>query len=265
MSSDRHPSPTFEVEITVSAAHCNPQQELTMPRLVQEIIDIATAHADSWNVGYERLIADNTAWVLSRLSLRLNSPLKVKQTYRLTTWVESLNRHFTKRMIAITDSTGAPVGIAATIWAAIDIATRRSVNLQQWADDMAIGLWCPPFNADLEPPRLQPLTEVDRSTDYRVEYADLDFNCHVTTTRYIQLILNQWQADRYNEMYVSGLDVAFMAETRAGSTLSISCSTPVTLNEHAAMTEATELELSREGTAAIRASIAMTRRPAPSD
>lgn len=215
------PLPAYEKSLTVSAAHCNPRQQLTMARLVQEIIDIATEHADAWDVGYEKLINSNAAWVLSRLSVRIAEPLAVKHTYRLTTWVDSLNRHFTRRLVRITDESGRVVAEAVTIWAAIDINTRRAVNLEQWAELMAIDVYRPETEIDFDAPRLTALTEADSEVEYKVEYTDLDFNRHVTTTRYIQLIVNSFGTDFYINNRIAELHVAFIAETRANSLITI--------------------------------------------
>ena len=39
--------------------------------LTERIIDVATEHANSWEVGYARLIIDNQAWVLSRVAIEM--------------------------------------------------------------------------------------------------------------------------------------------------------------------------------------------------
>jgi len=80
----------FSQSYYLAAGECNPQGEMPLTLLMTRIIEVATGHANLWGVGYERLIADNHVWVLSRVTIELTAYPRVNEHYTLTTWIEGL-------------------------------------------------------------------------------------------------------------------------------------------------------------------------------
>lgn len=84
----------YQQSFYLSAGECNPQCEMPLTLLVSRVIEVATNHANSWGVGYARLIEDNQGWVLSRVTVEMKRYPRVDEWYTLTTWIEDYNRHF---------------------------------------------------------------------------------------------------------------------------------------------------------------------------
>lgn len=124
----------YKVDYFLSAAECNAQQEISLPLLAQRLIDISTAHASALGVGYEHLLKDNNAWVLSRLSIELSRFPSINKPYSLITWVEDLNRHFSERIVELRDDSGDVIGYGRLTWVAINIVTRRPADLSPLLD-----------------------------------------------------------------------------------------------------------------------------------
>ncbi len=205
---------------TLTAAACNAQMELPLQSLVREIIDAATDHANALGFGYDRLLADGNAWVLSRLCVEMQRFPAVGDTYTLTTWIEATNRHFSTRNFEITDSNGTTLGHSRTVWAGIDIKTRRSVDLTglQSLVDMSLDRQCP-----VAPPaRLRFASRNPIVTPYTVQVSDIDSNRHLTTARYVELAVNCLSLDDYDRCFPGRFDISFMKECRFGEALDIS-------------------------------------------
>lgn len=113
----------------LTPGECNCEKEMPVWLMTERIIDVATEHANSWGVGYARLILDNQAWVLSRVAIEMKRWPKVNETYTLSTWVEDYNRHFSERNIEVTDTDGNVIGHARTVWVVIDLTTRQSCDI----------------------------------------------------------------------------------------------------------------------------------------
>ena len=75
----------FYKDYYLAAGECNPQGEMPLTLLMTRIIEVATFHANSWGVGYARLIQDNQVWVLSRVTIEMTSYPKVNTNYA-TRW-----------------------------------------------------------------------------------------------------------------------------------------------------------------------------------
>jgi len=199
----------------LAAGECTPQGEMPLPLLMTRIIDVATGHANLWGVGYEKLIADNHVWVLSRVTIELTAYPRVNEDYTLTTWIEDYNRHFSQRNMRLQDSHGNVLGYVRTIWMVIDLTTRSSVDISQlsYIKDNVSGLPCPIAPQS----RLRPLT-AGNQVSYTFGYTDCDFNRHVNTVRYIEHLMNLFDMQHYDTCFISRMEIAFIQETHYGDT-----------------------------------------------
>ena len=126
----------------LTAARCNAQSELSVAKLAQQVIETATTHANNLGVGYERLIRDGYAWVLSRLTFEMARYPHMHEHYTLTTWIEGFNRHFSERNFVVASESGETLGHVRSVWVAIDIASSGPPTLtgsQTWPTASAAG------------------------------------------------------------------------------------------------------------------------------
>ncbi len=211
-------SKTYSKSWLLTPGECNCEKELPVWLLTERIIDVATEHANSWEVGYARLIIDNQAWVLSRVAIEMKRWPKVNETYTLTTWVEDFNRHFSERNVEITDADGNVIGYARTIWVVIDLATRQSCDISSFGyiRDYVSDKECP-----MEKQSRIKTVERTRTGNYTFRYSDIDFNQHVNSLRYIRLLLDQWTADFHNSNEIARFEISYIKEGHDGQTVEI--------------------------------------------
>ena len=203
----------FSRKYYLSAGECNPQAELPMPLLLTRIIDTATHHANAWGVGYAHLIKNRQAWVLSRVTVEMMRWPHVDENYTLITWIEDYNSHFSQRNFEVQDGEGRPIGFARTIWMVIDLDKRIGVDIASlsYIRDNVNDRPCP-----IEPiSRLRPLAE-GRDIEHDFGYVECDFNRHVNTVRYLELMMNQFDLSHYDNKWLRRLEMAFVKETRYG-------------------------------------------------
>ncbi|MBO7608665.1 MAG: acyl-[acyl-carrier-protein] thioesterase [Muribaculaceae bacterium] len=202
----------------LSAGECNPQRELPLPLLMNRVIDVATMHANVWGVGYERLIADNHAWVLARVTVEMKRYPRVNENYTLTTWIEGYNRLFSQRNMEITDEQGCTLGYVRTIWMVIDLDTRKSVDMESltYISENIIDRPCP-----IAPQgHLRPVEE-GFVTEHTFGYVECDFNRHVNTVRYLELLINQFDMSYFDNNVIHRMEVAFIHETHYGECVQV--------------------------------------------
>ena len=198
---------------TLTAPECSPQAIMPLTLLAGRVIETATYHANDLGIGYARLLADGKAWVLSRLSIEMRRWPSVSEEYTLRTWIEGFNRHFSERNFEITGLDDEVLGHARSIWMAIDIKERQGGDLSMLdaLRDTVCDRPCPMEKTR----RFSPVGDTaDYESRYRFRYCDCDFNRHVNTLRYIELIQNRWDMDFYDSHRVSRFDIAFMHEAK---------------------------------------------------
>ena len=70
------------------------------------------------------------------------------------------------------------------------------------------------------PRKIREVNPTQRS-EHRVVYSDIDFNRHVNTMRYIEMMLDVLPIERFAEERPLRLDINFLKEARYGQTLSV--------------------------------------------
>lgn len=203
----------------LSAAECNAQQEMSLPLLAQKLIDVATKHANILGIGNPNMPNPDMGWVLSRLTVEMNRYPHENTNYSITTWVEDWNRHFSRRAFSIADEEGNIMGYARSIWMVLNTSDRSNAGLTginfkpEWISNMECPIPMQEKHVRIEPD--------DNSPVYRFKYCDIDFYRHVNTVRYIDLLLNQFDMQDYDENIINRLELSFLHEASYGMEIRI--------------------------------------------
>lgn len=206
-------------DYVLTAGESDAEGVMPVPLLAERLIEIATEHANELGIGYATLIERNVGWVLSRLSIEMTRYPIINEHYSITTWIETYNRRFSERNFEIRDGEGRVAGYARSVWLPMDFASRTLADLAAFGVESfpEVDRPCPIAKA----PRIAPLTADAESEDYTFRYCDLDFNRHVNTVRYIELILNHWPLSHYDKYAVGRIDVLFHHECRFGQSVDL--------------------------------------------
>lgn len=203
----------------LSAAECNAQQEMSLPQLAQKLIDVATEHANILGIGNPDMPNPDMGWVLSRLTVEMDRYPRENSDYTIMTWVEDWNRHFSRRAFSISDAEGHILGYARSIWMVLNTSDRSNAGLSglnfnpEWRSDIACPIPMQEKHVRIESTEDSPI--------YRFKYCDIDFYRHVNTVRYIDLLLNQFGMETYDENLVNRLEISFLHEASYGMEISI--------------------------------------------
>lgn len=190
-----------------------------MASLVRLIIECATDHANMLNVGYSRLSDYGIAWVLSRIFMEIHRMPRVNESYRLETRVVSLDRHSSERRFELMDSEGCILALIKTIWVAIDVRERKLANISMLEELASVAVPWSPDSPQVV--KLRPLAEGVMLKAVDVAFSDLDINRHVTTARYIDLIVSSFSPEWHDKNRILRFDAAFMHETLAHEVMEV--------------------------------------------
>lgn len=217
----------------LSAGEANPEQEMSLPELVAKLIDIATLHANHLGIGNPSMKDIHAGWVLSRLTIEMQSYPHVNDKYSISTWIESFNRHFSERAFCIMDENGKVLGYARSVWMVMDTLSHTNVGLAHFSlpAELISGEKPPiprqakhipiinnPSSDELK--GCLPATHLDY--DYRFKYCDLDSYRHVNTVRYVILLLNRFSLEEFDKTFVRRLELSFLHEARYNMETSLS-------------------------------------------
>lgn len=217
---------TYQETFFLSAGEANAEQEMALPILVAKLIDIATAHANSLNIGNPVMKDLHAGWVLARLTVEMNSYPKVNDDYTIATWVESFNRHFSERAFSITSPSGKVYGYARSVWMVMETVNRTNLGLSHLhlPEELISGVH-PPIEKQMKHTQI---VESDNSEagqngvlianhkphHYRFKYCDLDSYRHVNTVRYVSMLLNRFSLEHHDNYMISRLELSFLHEAK---------------------------------------------------
>jgi len=200
---------------------CDFKGKATLPVMGNFILQAATIHAQERGFGYEAIVKDNIAWVLSRLSIEMSEYPGHDEDLIVETWVEDVTRFFTQRCFRFINKDGNTIGYARTIWAAIDMKTRRPIDIPAWRPDLAEYVdntkECP-----VEKPLKIPAVEnVESSMGYSVRYSDIDINRHMNSIKYIEHTLNVFDLEVFKEYDIRKFEIVYLSEGGFGNKLKL--------------------------------------------
>lgn len=192
---------------------------LTMGVLGNHLLNCAGFHATDRGFGIATLNEENYTWVLSRLAIELDEMPYQYEDFSIQTWVENVYRLFTDRNFAILDKDGKKIGYARSVWAMINLNTRKPADLLALHGGSIVDYIadepCP-----IDKPSRIKVTTQEVATTLTAKYSDIDINGHVNSIRYIEHILDLFPIELYQSKQIRRFEMAYVAESYYGDVLS---------------------------------------------
>ncbi len=181
--------------------------------------ETANLQCRDWNCDLDRLHSeDGLGFLLSRLMLRVEAPLRAYERIEVRTWCPP-SRGLTFLRCFSVHRGQATVATAVSHWALMDLNRRTLVRVSDFPCAFPTG--------DLPdepsvPRRVQipPATVTGPVGERRIVYSDLDFNRHMNNTKYPDMICD-FLPDMTGR-YVSSLSLSYLREAAYGDVLTVS-------------------------------------------
>jgi acyl-ACP thioesterase len=200
---------------------CDFTGKATLPVISNFILQAATIHAHERGFGYNNILKDNVAWVLSRLSIEMSEYPEHDEDLTVETWVENVTRFFTQRCFCFINKNKRIIGYARTIWAAIDIETRRPIDIPVWRPDLQDYIVeekkCPVEKLA----KIPAINGLEPSMGYSVRYSDIDINKHMNSVKYMEHIVNTFDLNIFKEKFIHKFEIVYLAEGTFGDKLKL--------------------------------------------
>ena len=192
---------------------------LTLGVLGNHLLNCAGFHAAERGFGMATVNEENYTWVLSRLAIEMEEMPAQYESFSIDTWVEDVYRLFTNRNYAIRDKNGCPIGYARSVWAMINMHTRKPIDLLSVNGGSIRDFICD-ASCPIDTPSRIKVDTGEETASLRAKYSDIDVNGHVNSIRYIEHILDLFPLDMYRTQRVRRFEMAYVAESYYDDTLS---------------------------------------------
>lgn len=209
----------LDQKFTVTSADADMWKRLKLSSILNLFIQAAINSADKLGFGYNLLQEQHLFWVFSRLHAEIFKPAFWKDEIIVRTWPKTIDKPFYIRDFEIFDSAGNKLAAATSSWLAIDLDTKRPKIIEGFEADSFYRLK-DKHALKIIPAKLQAV-EGEIATEFKTCYSDIDLNLHVTSTRYIDWMMDSLPLDFHKENYPKSLQINFVKETFPGDTVQI--------------------------------------------
>jgi len=199
---------------TVRGNETGPDLKLSLPALASYIQEAAWTHSIPLGVSIYDLQKKEMTWVLSRLSIEMDRRLSHHESLKIVTWPAGVNRHYVFRDYLFEDESGKRIGKAKTVWAIIDLKSRKPIQPPSFVTEMPIQKEIP-----LLPVNTEWIPKADHYP-YRKRFTagwhDIDINRHVNNLSYTRWAIESTPLEVLKTRDIRGFDIIFKAESNYG-------------------------------------------------
>lgn len=203
----------------VTSADADMNSRLRLGSLVNLLIQGAISSADTLGFGLQLLRNQNLFWVLSRLSVEIYKPLSWYQSGEVETWPKNIDKILYIRDFLVREQTREVVAKATSGWLAVDAGSKRPKTFDAIHTPVFTRLKDKHALVD-QPEKLFAIKDGE-TFEVNTGFFDIDLNGHVTSTRYIDWMMNTFSVEFHQKNYPSKLSINFLHETKPGETISL--------------------------------------------
>ena len=210
----------YENEVPVRYHELGSHGSVSPVTLLNYLQDTAGLHATRLGISVSDLRKRGLTWVLSRIHLIITQYPRAAERVVVRTWPATRQGLFSCREFELGGAGGISYGRATTSWAALNIASRRPVKLEEHLPDYPL---LPRRAVDDDFASLPVFPDSSTSEfPFRVLRSDLDSNQHVNNA-----IFAGWALETVPDDIASGtlteLEISFRAEVHYGETVLSRC------------------------------------------
>jgi medium-chain acyl-[acyl-carrier-protein] hydrolase len=207
-----NPVLTYRQRFTVRSHEIDPQKLVTPPALVRLMQEASMQHVLQLKLSVWDLEPKGISWVLMRQRLQIGSLPQLGEDIEVYTYPSGFERVFTHRDFRVYNSSGDEIAQASTTWLLMNTNTRRMSRIPE--ELLAYNALLPHPTGYLQRTvdSLPSFVEAIQSRQFRVGWYDLDFNYHLTNSKYVEFMLESTDSPLLREATLQEMDILFLAE-----------------------------------------------------
>jgi acyl-ACP thioesterase len=208
---------TIRTELaTIQSSQADFQNRLKLSSFFTLMQDMASNHADALGVGYDALLRQDMAWVLSRKKIQFFDFPRMGETVTLKTWPKGLQQKlFFMRDHEMTGADGRRLAAATSAYVLINARTRRIVMPAALDLNIPDNGGLSAINETLEkiPAAPEGLRECQT---IHAAYSAVDVIGHVNNSRYVEWISDCFSMEEHRANRPAWLQINFLNEVLPG-------------------------------------------------
>ena len=206
----------YNQEYTIACYEADANQLLKPTAMLDWMQEVAGRDATRLGFGYNDLIQNQTAWVLSRTHVRFHQYPKWRDIVHLKTWHKGAFKVLYLRDFQLFNEAGEALASATTSWLIIDMNTRRMVRNPELASSPETCIFEHAIEQPADKITLPTNAEPTLAGTYKVVWSDIDTMAHVNNVKYVGWALDTIDEDILREKPLKEILVNYDAEVLLG-------------------------------------------------
>ena len=186
--------------------------------IVNYMLNVAGQDAHNKGFGVEVLQDSSFTWVLMRFSAEIMQRPEQYDNVEIDTWISDFNRLSSTRNFRMRLGDKV-IASGVSQWCVLNMETRQSVDMSMMKEAHDRFIVAEP--SPIAPPARLRAIETSVSVSRPVLYSDIDFNRHMNTLRYVDMIYDTLPLEKFEKDEAMRLDINFLAEARYGEVISV--------------------------------------------
>lgn len=203
-----------QYEFQVRSYECGPDGAASLPTVCNYLQEAASLHAEKLGFSKSDFAAEgaNTSWVLTRLRVKMRRYPKWEERVTVGTCPRG-GRRITAQRDFVLQVGEETIGVAASEWMIIDLATRKIVPVPARVYELANDVRERTLGEDAFSRLRWACSETAGEMPFRARRGDIDVNGHVNNVHYIE-----WLVEALPDAVgpIGDFEIAFKSETLAG-------------------------------------------------
>lgn len=211
----------YTEERVVSCYEADSNHNFRPTAMLDLMQEAAGRDASVLGFGYDEMISENTAWVLSRTRVCFHKCPKWRDSVVLKTWHKGANRIFYLRDFLLESPEGELLISATTSWLIIDLATRRMVRNTTLAENFDNSEMGDAIEEQAGKVVLPKGLEPELVHTHKVVWSDIDTNGHVNNVKYAVWALDAVDYDILKEKSLKEMLINYDTEVMRDQTVEL--------------------------------------------
>lgn len=202
---------------TLNYYMCDRNQTLTMPMLVNLLLEVSGQQSGRLGLGEETMTEMGYAWIILQYEFEIQRMPKFLESIEIETFASEYNKLFCYRNFIVRDEQGEEMITVFTTFALLSLEERKISRLPA----EILTPYEAEFNKRLKrtarPASLDEEQAIVRS--YRTRYFDIDANQHVNNSQYLNWTLDTLGSDFLTTHEIKSGTIKFAKEVYEGQTI----------------------------------------------
>lgn len=208
----------FEESYTILSLMCDANDKLSLWGVARLFQEVAEHHTSITHIGFEDLMKEQKAWVLSRMYYRFTRLPAVGETVALKTWSRGTNGLFAFRDYQMVDNDGNIIISATSDWVLIDFMKRHACRLYDIMERYEHHDICATEKDHFDKLKLPEFDSNAPLSIVSVRESMIDHTQHVNNAEYLRLIDDSLNKE---SEHLQTLEIVFSNETHRQDQMNI--------------------------------------------